>query len=379
MTTIGIDYTPAHEQGGGIGRYVRELVSALRKQDTDTHYRLLVAGAHISQLTPPLAPNFSWCPTHLNTKWLARIWHRARLPLPVEYITGQLDLFHATDFVLPPTCPSTRTLLTVHDLSFIRTPETASPRLRRYLSAVVPRSVAAANHILADSAATRHDLIDLYHTPPDKITVLLSGVDARFRSIEDDNTLSATRRKYNIGTQPYLFTIGTVQPRKNYARVVEALAALHQRGHDYKLVIAGGRGWLEDDLYHTIDRLNMQSHVKLIGFVDDADLPALYSSAACTVFVSLYEGFGLPVLESMACGTPVITSNISSLPEVAGDAAPTVAPTDTRAIRDTIEAVITNPAYHAELRAQGLAQARRFTWDNAAKQLMDVYEMMLAT
>lgn len=377
MTLIGIDYTPAYEQGGGIGRYVRELVTALSQLDTQQTYRLFVAGARSSELGKPPAANFAWRATPLSTKWLARVWQRARLPLPVELVTGRVDLFHATDFVLPPTYPKTSTLLTVHDLSFIRAPETASPRLRRYLMSVVPRSVAAADHILADSAATKHDLIDIYGTAPDKITVLLSGVGERFRPVHEQAKLRSVRQKYRIDDKPYLFSVGTVQPRKNYARVVQALATLRQRGHDYQLVIAGGRGWLEDAIYNAIDTHNMQDHVHFAGFVDDNDLPALYSGAACTVFVSLYEGFGLPILESMACGTPVVTSNVSSLPEVAGDAAPMVAPTDTQAICDTIEQVITDDDYNCLLREKGRTQAQHFTWEQAARQLLAVYEMML--
>src|SRR5688572_30672328 len=136
MSIVAIDYTPAYEQGAGIGRYVRELISALARQDNETPYRLFVSGAKPDQL--PVAPgaNFSWKPTRLNPTWLARIWHRIRLPFPVEVFTGRVDLYHATDFVLPPT--RTRSILTVHDLSFVRVPEAASPSLRTYLDAVVP-------------------------------------------------------------------------------------------------------------------------------------------------------------------------------------------------------------------------------------------------
>ena len=235
MPRIAIDYTPAYEQGGGIGRYVRELTSALSQIDQITNYRLFVAGAKRSTLPQYLNNNFQWKPTRITSQWLARIWHRARLPLPAEFFTGQIDIFHATDFVLPPTLPSTKTLLTIHDLSFVRAPETASTSLKAYLDAVVPRSVKRAKHILADSQATKDDLIDLYETPEDKITVLLSGVDKRFKPVSHSTILNDVRAKYQLGDKKFILSVGTVQPRKNYSRVIRAVAHLRQQGVGYSL------------------------------------------------------------------------------------------------------------------------------------------------
>ena len=376
MTRIGIDYTPAYEQGGGIGRYVRELTAGLATLDRDNAYRLFIAGTP----TPPtqqLAPNFKWASTRLTNKWLARIWHRARIPLPIEQFTGPLDLFHATDFVLPPTRPQTRTLLTVHDLSYIKTPETAAPRLRAYLERVVPRSLRQADHILADSQATKDDLLTHYSVDAQKVTVLLSGVSDNFRPVDDAERLQAVRQRYELDDRPYIFSIGTVQPRKNYPRLVRAVKRLRDHGHDLQLVIAGGRGWLEDETHRTIRDIDMSSHVRLIGFARDEDIAALYSGAIVTAFVSLYEGFGLPVLESMACGTPVVTSNVSSLPEVAGDVAPMVNPRDDIEIADALARVISDKSYHDQLRERGLDHVRRFTWERAARQLLDVYDQVL--
>lgn len=378
MTTIGIDYTPAYEQGGGIGRYVRELTHALAELDNSNQYRLFVAGAKSNQLPVPIANNFHWKPTQISTRWLARLWYRAHIPFPVEQFTGRVDLYHSTDFVLPPTYPNTRTLLTVHDLSYLRTPETASPKLRRYLSQVVPNSIARANHALADSVATQQDLIEIYHVPDDKITVLLSGVNDSFSPVTSAQKLQSVRQKYGIGDRPYIFSIGTVQPRKNYARLVEALSVLREKGHDVSVVIAGGRGWLEDELYHAIDRLNMQDFVHLIGYADDADIPALYSGAVFSSFISLYEGFGLPILESMACGTPVITSNVSSLPEVAGDAAPMVNPENINEAVFIMERLLTDSTYHTQCIQLGFEQIKQFKWEKSAQKLLQVYDELLA-
>jgi glycosyltransferase involved in cell wall biosynthesis len=376
LATIGIDYTPAYEQGGGIGRLTRDLIAALAKRPEAHTYRLFAAGAQPASLPTLPTSRFTWSSTRLSPKNLARIWHRARLPLPIEAFTGRLDLFHATDFTLPPTLPGTRTLLTVHDLSFVRVPETASPSLKAYLDVVVPRSVHRADHIIADSQATKDDIIALYAAPPEKITVLLSGVDPRFQPVTDANRLTAVRAKYALGDRQYIFSIGTVQPRKNYERIIQALARLRER-HDVTLVIAGGKGWLEGPIYATLDALNMREHVGFIGFADDADLPALYSAARCVAFPSLYEGFGFPILEAMACGTPVVTSNVSSMPEAAGDAALLVDPYNTDAITDALSQLLANEALHNTLRLRGFAQKARFTWEDAAAKLINLYESLL--
>jgi len=374
---IALDYTPALKQTGGIGRYVRELTDALATVDRSNAYRLFAAGSKIAELPVLPGKNFSWRSTRVSSKWLARLWHRAGIPLPIETFTGSVDLYHATDFVLPPARSGTRTLLTVHDLSFVRVPSAASPPLKAYLDAVVPPSVAAADRILADSAATKADLIELYQTPANKITVLYSGVNPRFRRVDDADALLSMRRKYGLSNTRYLLSVGTVQPRKNYSRVVEALSALRHAGHDLHYVIAGGSGWLEDELGATIERTGTGQYVHMLGLVDDVDLPALYSGARMLAMVSLYEGFGLPVLEAMACGTPVITSNLSSLPEVGGSAALLVDPHDSEAIRDAILRLEMDGATRMQLIEAGYQQAEEFSWVRAARQLKSIYDEIL--
>jgi glycosyltransferase involved in cell wall biosynthesis len=378
VARIGIDYTPAHEQGGGIGRYVRDLSTALAALKDDHTYRLFVAGAQRAPLPPPPAPHFAFAPTNITPRWFARIWNRLHIPLPIEAFVGKVSLYHATDFVLPPSLPNTRTLLTVHDLSFVRVPETASPALKAYLDIVVPRSVRRADHLLADSQATKDDLIALYNTPADKITVLLSGVDPRFERVNDLSQQIAVRTKYNIDHRPYIFAVGTVQPRKNYIRLMQALAALRAQGKDISLVIAGGRGWLEDPIYQAIQDLDLQNHVNFIGFADDSDLPTLYSAALCLAFPSLYEGFGLPILEAMKCGTPVVTANVSSLPEVAGTATLLVDPYDVEALTHALQRIIEDHSLRQHLVTSGYAHAKSFTWERAARQLLSIYNQLLA-
>jgi len=376
LPVVAIDYTPAYEQGGGIGRYVRELVGALAACDTATDYRLFVAGGHSRAILPSLGSNFQWKRTRLSPKWLARLWFRAGLSVPVEVFVGPIDLYHATDFVLPSTLARTRTILTVHDLSFVRVPDAASPRLKAYLDRVVPDSVRRADHVLADSQATKEDLVALYGVLPEKITVLLSGVGLQFQCASS-GVVMTTRIRYGLGSHPYILAVGTVQPRKNYGRLIQALALLRAQGYDLDLVIAGGRGWLEDPIYETVHTLQMTKHVRFIGFAREEDLPALYSGAICLAFPSLYEGFGLPVLEAMACGTPVVTSNVSSLPEVAGDAALMVDPYNVEAIAYAIKRILDDGELRGKLIERGYAQTGRFSWDKSARQLLQIYSDML--
>ena len=377
MATLGIDYTPAYEQGGGIGRYVRELVTALSRLDLDTSYRLFISGYANSELLS-FPQNFNYKTTRLTPKWLARIWHRANIPLPVEFFTGSVDLFHATDFVLPPTLSRVKTLLTVHDLSFVRVPESASPTLKAYLDNVVPHSIARSTHVLADSQATKEDIVGLYHVDPSKVTVLLSGVDHRFFDRIKVDSLMTTRIKYDLGSVPYIFSVGTVQPRKNYERLIRSLAKLRQSDVDIHLVIAGGKGWLDSPIYQTISETYMDQYVHFIGFADDEDLPALYQNATCVAFPSLYEGFGLPILEAMASGIPVLTSNLSSLPEVAGDAAILVDPYNLDEITDGLLRLITDTTLRNKLTQKGLLRAKQFTWEKSASQLLSIYKDLLS-
>jgi len=379
---IGIDVTSAVTQSAGIGRYTRELVRALLNLDAPHTYTLFYATEkRVARPIEPLPRGVRLRRLPFHDKWLARLWHKLQIPISIELITGPIDLFHSPDFSLPPTLRRTPTLLTVHDLSFIRDPESAVPSLRRYLSRVVPRSVARARRVLADSQATKDDLVELFGTPPGKIDVLLSGVDARFRPIRDPAALAAVRAKYNLGSGPLVLAVGTIQPRKNYVRLIQAFAQVMgqwwQIGPewlgDVNLVISGGTGWLFDAIFAEVTRLGLQARVKFTGFVDDADLPALYSAAAVFAYVPRYEGFGLPVLEAMACGVPVIGSNVSSIPEVVGDAGLLVDPLDVDAIAAGLIGLLKDASARDAYRRAGLQRAAQFTWESAARQLLSIY------
>ena len=373
---IGIDVTAALTQGGGIGRYTRELVQALAAVDAQNSYRLFSAKPPAKLPVPeplPQTKNFVHKPAPLDERWLYRLWYRLRLPLPVQWVTGQVDLFHSPDFVLPPVNGRIPTLLTVHDLSFVHYPHVFPERLVTYLNQVVPWSIGRATHILADSDATRQDLLNIWQVPPEKVTVLYSGVHERFEPVGDVALITAVRHKYHLQDWPYILSVGTLQPRKNYQMLIRAFALLADKV-SHHLVISGGKGWLYDEMLAEVERQGLTGRVHFIGFVDDADLPTLYSEADLFVFPSLYEGFGLPLLEAMGCGTAVLTSNSSSLPEVAGTAARQLPPTDEAAWTENMLALLTDIELRDKLVLAGLTQAKQFSWQTAAQQLLKIYQ-----
>ena len=376
MTTIGIDYTAAVHQSAGIGRYTRELVRALAACSAGSNrpqYRLFVAaGAGLEPQLP--GPAFTWHTTRLTKRWLERLWYRLRMPLPIETWTGPVDLFHQPDFVLPPVRAGTPTVLTVHDLSFVREPDSVMPGMTRHLNKWVPWSVEQASHVIAVSEATRRDLVELYQTPPEKISVLYHGVGPEFKPIAQADCLAAVRQKYGLGQQPFVLSVGTIQPRKNYRRLIQAFAQIEP---DYALVIAGSQGWHFESILTEVQKLGLEQRVFLLNFVAEADLPALYCAASLFVYPSLYEGFGLPALEALACGAPVVASNRSALPEVVGQAGLLVDPLDVTAIAAAMSTVLADGGLRQKLVAAGPIQAAKFSWTDMATKLLNLYQTLL--
>lgn len=377
---IGFDVTAALTQGGGIGRYTRELIRALVDEAPDFTYKLF--SARPPAVLPvsdslPVARHVTHRPAPLAERWLYRMWYRARLPIPVQAFTGRLDLFHSPDFVLPPVSGEIPTILTVHDLSFIHYPETFPAALVAYLNRVVPWSVSRADHILADSISTMRDLNALWGVATEKITVLYSGVSERFRPVTDAAIIHAVRGRYGLGATPFILTVGTIQPRKNYEFLVRAFRPVAGR-YPHSLIIAGGMGWLNEGLTAEIERQGLGERVRFTGFVDDEDLPALYSAADLLAFPSIYEGFGLPLLEAMACGTPVISSNSSSLPEVAREgAAVLLSPHDEAAWSAGMIQLLADDSARRRLIEAGYKQSTLFSWNVAARQLASLYRTLL--
>jgi glycosyltransferase involved in cell wall biosynthesis len=384
---IGIDYTAAAWQGAGIGRYSRELIRAIVAQGAAHRYSLFYAAGGLAPDSPYIADLRQLCDTNTNLRRvpiplsprrLTQLWQRLRAPLPVELLTGRLDLLHAPDFVLPPT--RARTLVTIHDLSFLVHPECAEPSMVRYLTDAVPRGLRRANVILADSQATRNDLARLLAINPARVELVYPGVSPHFCPMPAETT-APVRRKLGLPDHFVLF-VSTLEPRKNLVRLLEAFAQVVQNDDlnrqspiaNLHLVIAGRRGWLYEDIFAAIDRLQLRERVQLLDYVHDKDLPALYNLAAVFAYPSIYEGFGIPPLEALACGTPTIVADNSSLPEVVADAAVLVSAEDVGSIASGIAQVVLDAELRARLQTAGPAQARKFTWEQAAKQVIACYQ-----
>lgn len=372
---ITIDYTPALRQTAGIGRYTRGLISALAETDQENQYTLFSAGRSLAGVIWPA--NFTVRTTRVPARGLTAVWHRLRMPLPAELLAGACDIFHSPDFTLPP-LRSARGVVTVHDLSFLRVPQCADPGLRSFLEREVPRSVKRAARVLADSENTKKDLIELLNVAPAKISVVPAGIEPRFQPVRDAAKLAEVRARYKLPDW-FILMVGTIEPRKNLARLIGAYAQLRrQTGLPHALVIAGKEGWLFQGIYDQVAREGLTDRVLFPGFVADADLPALYTLADLLAFPSLYEGFGLPPLEAMACGTPVVTSDNSSLPEAVGSAVLLVNAEDTDGLTEAMARVLCDASLRMRLADLGRAQAARFTWPAAARKLLEAYRLAAA-
>lgn len=376
---IAIDYSAAVNQRAGIGRLVRNQVLALAEVDQDNDYRLVYARPNRGAVPQfPRARNFSRREVQLGERWLSILWHRAKMPVPADWLSGPVDVYHFPDFVLPP-LRKARGILTVHDLAFLMRPDCADGRLRAYLEEVVPRSVRRADFIIADSENTRNDLVVLLGVRPQSVAVVPGGVEERFTRVTDPGQLARARKRLGVGGGPFILAIGVIEPRKNLNRLMDAFLLLKERANvpeDLKLVLAGGKGWLYDDIFDHHARSEVHDDILMPGFVSDELLPAIYSAADVLAFPSLYEGFGLPILEAMACGTPVVASRASCLPEVAEGAALLVDPTSVEGLAGALELVLLDVALRTRLIDQGLKRAGEYTWRRAAEQLLGVYRMV---
>jgi glycosyltransferase involved in cell wall biosynthesis len=373
---IAVDFTAGVRQPAGVGRYTRSLLKALASSPASPHQlTLLWAGP------PRVPPPRDWPRTRarrlpLSERWMTVAWHRARLPLPADLLAGGASVFYSPDFALPPLARA-RGVVTIHDLSFLTHPETHYPPLRAYLSRVVPRSVRDADLVLADSQQTRRDLLTYLDAPAHKIEVVLSAADPLFRPVQRREEIEAVRRRYGVD-RPYLISVGTIQPRKNLPLVFDALRLLRQEGRDLLLVHVGRPGWLYEPVFEALRESGVQDAVRMLEGVDDPDLAALYSGAVAFVFPSLYEGFGIPCLEAMACGAPVIASAAGSLAEVVGEAGITVDPQDAPALAAGVSRLLEDAAFRDDLVRRGYARAARFSWEESGERLRVLLERLVA-
>lgn len=358
-------------RSAGVSRYIWALLTYLPQVDQTVDYVGFLGHRSVS---------FQGWEAHVspwNTQRpLKRIaWEQ--LVQPWRLRQERIDLVHAPVYVGPllNPCPM---IVTVHDLSFFRYPELFPASRRFYLQKMTAYTVTHAVKVLVDSRSTKDDLQQLLSVDPRKIEVIYPGVSQEMRPIDDGQKLQALRKHHQLPERFILF-LGTLEPRKNIVQLIEAYALLCQDDtFRHQLVIAGGKGWYYDQIYARVQDLSLADRIIFAGYVADQELPLWYNAAELFVYPSLYEGFGLPPLEAMACGTPTIVTDISSLPESVGEAGLLVRPGETEALAEAIRNLLQDEEAYQTLREAGLHRARGFSWRNTARQTACTYHQVLA-
>jgi len=365
---IGIDGHAIGARQGGNETYIRNLVTSLAEIDSDNRYTLYLNGQETAR---------EWDDRHANVE--VRVLPpptplvRVPLALAFELHKRPVDVLHV-QFTSPPWC-RVPVVATIHDLAFEHFPDTFTRRGRMQLRLTVRRTARLAARIATVSEFSREDLIRTYGIPAERITVTPNGVETRYTpQPATENEVFEVRRRFGI-ERDFLLAVGSLQPRKNLVRLVRAYGLLREQWRDGapQLVLVGRRLWLYQEILAEIERHPWAKDVIVTGYVPEEVLPALYRSARVFVYPSLFEGFGLPPLEAMACGTPVVTSHTSSLPEVVGEAAVLIDPYNERDIASAMLTAARDESQRYRMRAAGLEQARKFTWRTAAEKTLALY------
>ncbi len=355
-------------RSAGVHQYIYHLLRHLGGEGDGLRYTVML-GEGALPLDVALATLRSGWPTGRAAARVA--WEQLAQPGLLRRIGA--DLVHGPVFVGPllAPCPA---IVTIHDLSFIRFPEMFRPANRLYLTALTRLSARRARRLIAVSEHAAAESARLLGVSRERIDVIYHGVDPVFRPLPDDE-VAAFRQRRGL-PERFVFFVGTLEPRKNLVRLVEAFARVHDT--QVGLMLAGGKGWLYDELFARVETLGLSKRVIFPGYVMSEELPLWYNAATILAYPSVYEGFGLPVLEAQACGTPVLTSNVSSLPEAAGDAALMVAPYNVEALAAGLNHLLTSESLRGDLRERGIAHARKFSWSRAAQETARVYRRALA-
>ncbi|MGB9631880.1 MAG: glycosyltransferase family 4 protein [Chloroflexaceae bacterium] len=353
----------------GISHYVEQVLSQLGQIDRSNRYSVYTTRG-LDQRALGLPDNFRVIPSRFPT-----INPRVRIPweqllAPLLLRRSGADLFHGVHSVVPVSCP-VPSVVTVHDLAFIRFPQTFRAYNRIYLDVATRLSVQRAARILVVSEHTRREVIGLLGVAPERVVVTPNAVREHFRP-PDPAVLGAFRARKGL-PERFVLYVGTLEPRKNLTTLLEAYAEVAKQ-QAAPLLVGGGKGWLYDAVFQRLEALGLRERVRFVGYLDEEELPLWYAAATVFVFPSIYEGFGMPPLEAMACGTPVVASNTSSLPEVVGDAGLTVSPYDPAALAAAISRVLDDADLRQELRERGLRQARAFSWRVTAERTLAAYE-----
>ncbi len=345
----------------GVSRYIAQMLEHLLHRTPDDRWTVYApAGVeHVVAFPSHSHLRLSRLPT---TRPIVRIlWEQ--LIAPLALLRDRPNALLCPLNVMPLTT-HVPTIVTVHDLAFLRFPDRFKASKQRYLAALTQRSVRRAAHVLTVSDFTRREVIELLDVAPEKVTTVLNGRDDRLGPVEPAR-VAAFRQREQL-PDSFLLFVGTLEPRKNLPALLQAYAAA-RTSLGMPLVVVGGKGWLYDPIFAMVEELGLREHVRFTGFVPQQDLGLWYNAATALVYPSLYEGFGFPPLEAMQCGTPVITSNVTSLPEVVGNAALSVDPTDVDALSTALVTIANDDSLRNDLRERGLAQARTFSWEQAAQ------------
>ena len=370
---IGIDASLALGKPTGIGRYIINLLDNLSMIDIHNHYRLLYhyfRPVDRASFYHPRQGNFRVQKIRVPGRIMS--WLCLNLNLPkVEHLLGKVELFHSTAFFPWPT-QKAKLVLTVHDLSVFRFPQFHPQRMVNFYRRCFRNAIPSADRICADSENTKADLAELFKVPEQKITVIYPGVERRFA--EAVWRQEGVVGKYDLDS-PYILSVGALEPRKNLVGLLEAFCLLKEsKGVPHQLVIVGGKGWLYQEFLDRLDSSKYRDQIRLLGYVPYGELPSLYHNAAAFVYPSFYEGFGLPVLEAMASGTPVVTSNNSSMLEIASGAAQLVDPANSEEIAWGIEKILFDRDYALMLSEKGKERAKSFDWRKTAIETLKVYQ-----
>lgn len=376
---VGLDVSLVAGERAGGGEYSYQLARALPRVDPGVSYLLYPVFYYIvhpdyPRARLPEAANARVAFGGLRPRDVLAFWRADASAMFKEWLLGPVDVVHSTTFCVPRFClRPKRLVVTIYDLSFITHPELHLAANVAHCLAGTRLALEHADAIIAISEHTRRDLVERLGAPAERISVTPLAHDPELARVTDPRRLADVRQRYALPEHFVLF-LGALEPRKNLPRLLEAYAALPGAlRRDVHLVVAGMSGWLNDSLHARVAQLGLEGSVRFAGYIDGDDLAAVYSVAAVLAYPSLYEGFGLPVLEAMACGTPVLTSNVSSLPEVVGDAAVLVTPDDVGSIAAGLQRLLEDAALRAELSARGVARARSFSWDRCARQTLEVY------
>jgi glycosyltransferase involved in cell wall biosynthesis len=370
-----MDATPLLKQRAGVGNYVYNLIKNLSLIDHKSRYVMFYC--HHRDVKEKMVkienPNFENRFIRFPTKMMKALWASIGLP-KVDWLVGDVDLYHSPNYSLNALGRG-KSLMTIHDLSYLAYRQFSLASGRWHYAFKIKNYAEKVDAIIADSESTRSEIIKYLKIPQEKIHVIHLACSEAFQPLPKSDRTQAIMEKYKIKGNFILF-VGTLEPRKNLKGLIQAYDRSRAK-EDYLLVLAGGKGWKYKHIFRLVKQLKLEERVVFCGYVPDSDLPALYNSASVFVYPSFYEGFGLPPLEAMACGTPVITSHTTSLPEVVGDAGVYVDPFAVEQISVSIDTVLSDTKLRQSLREQGLKRAKIFSWERTARETLELYQRLV--